>query len=116
MEESPTFKRLASENRIEKAPALTVMRQHPREIILSALARMGEQAPFYIFTAFVFSYGVSTLKVSRDLLLVAVMAASVLSLITVPLSGTCRTASAGGACTCGAPRSLACMGSSTSPY
>src|SRR3954470_5299906 len=43
VEESPTFKRLASENRIEKAPALTVMRQHPREIILSALARMGEQ-------------------------------------------------------------------------
>jgi MFS family permease len=28
VEESPTFKRLASENRIEKAPALTVMRQH----------------------------------------------------------------------------------------
>jgi MFS family permease len=87
VEESPTFKRLASENRIEKAPALTVMRQHPREIILSALARMGEQAPFYIFTAFVFSYGVTTLKMSRDLLLVAVMAASVLSLITVPLAG-----------------------------
>ena len=85
VEESPTFRRLASENRIEKAPALTVMRHHPREIILSALARMGEQAPFYIFTAFVFSYGVTTLKMSRDLLLVAVMAASVLSLITVPL-------------------------------
>ena len=87
VEESPTFQRMASEDRIEKTPALTVIRQHPREIILSALARMGEQAPFYIFTAFVFSYGVSTLKVSRDLLLVAVMAASVLSLITVPLSG-----------------------------
>jgi MFS family permease len=87
VEESPTFQRMASENRIEKTPALTVMRQHPREIILSALARMGEQAPFYIFTAFVFSYGVTTLKMSRDLLLTAVMAASVLSLITVPLAG-----------------------------
>ena len=87
VEESPTFRRLASENRIEKAPALTVIRQYPREIILSALARMGEQAPFYIFTAFVFSYGVTTLKMSRDLLLFAVMAASVLSLITVPLAG-----------------------------
>jgi MFS family permease len=87
VEESPTFKRLASENRIEKAPALTVIRQHPKEILLSALARMGEQAPFYIFTAFVFSYGVGTLKLSRDLLLIAVMVASVLSLVTVPLSG-----------------------------
>ncbi len=87
VEESPEFQRLATENRIEKAPALTVMRRYPKEIILSALARMGEQAPFYIFTAFVFSYGVGTLKLSRDLLLGAVMAASLLSLVTVPLSG-----------------------------
>ena len=87
VEESPTFQRLASENRIEKTPALTVVRRYPREIILSALLRMGEQAPFYIFTAFVFSYGVGTLKLSRDLLLTAVMAASVLSLVTVPLAG-----------------------------
>ncbi|MBV8525000.1 MAG: MFS transporter [Acetobacteraceae bacterium] len=87
IEESPTFQRLAAENRIEKTPAMTVIREHPKEIILSALARMGEQAPFYIFTAFVFSYGVGTLKISRDLLLIAVMAASVLSLVTVPLSG-----------------------------
>ena len=87
VEESPTFQRMASENRIEKTPALTVMRRYPKEILLSALARMGEQAPFYIFTAFVFSYGVGTLKLSRDLLLVAVMAASALSLVTVPLAG-----------------------------
>ena len=38
---------------------------------------MAEQAPFYIFTAFVFAYGIGTLKVSRDLLLTAVLAASV---------------------------------------
>jgi metabolite-proton symporter len=87
VEESPTFARMAAENTIEKTPALTVIRNHPKEIILSALARMGEQAPFYIFTAFVFSYGVSTLKLPRDLLLTAVMCASVLSLVTVPLSG-----------------------------
>ena len=32
---------------------------------------MAEQAPFYIFTAFIFSYGTGTLQVSRDLLLIA---------------------------------------------
>ena len=37
---------------------LTVIRNHPKEILLSALARMAEQAPFYIFTAFIFSYGI----------------------------------------------------------
>ena len=48
---------------------------------------MAEQAPFYIFTAFVFAYGIGTLKVSRDLLLVAVLAASVVSFFSIPLAG-----------------------------
>ena len=85
--ETPVFAKLAAENRIEKAPMLEVIRRHPREIILSAFARMAEQAPFYIFTAFVFSYGTGTLKQSRDFLLTAVLAASVLSFVSIPLFG-----------------------------
>ena len=49
---------------------------------------MAEQAPFYIFTAFVFSYGVGTCSASRAIsLLAAVLAASVLSFLTIPLFG-----------------------------
>ncbi len=36
---------------------------------LSALLRMSEQAPFYIFTAFIFAYAVGTLHMSRNLIL-----------------------------------------------
>src|SRR6202011_2041909 len=57
------------------------------EILLSALARMAEQAPFYIFTAFVFAYATGTLKMSRDFVLSAVLVASLLSFVTIPLSG-----------------------------
>ena len=64
-----------------------MIRKQPREIILSALLRMAEQAPFYIFTAFVFAYGVGTLKMSRDLILSAVLVASCVSFVTIPLSG-----------------------------
>jgi MFS family permease len=64
-----------------------VIRQQPKEIILSALARMAEQTPFYIFTAFVFAYGIGTLKVSRDFLLVAVLTASIVSFVSIPLFG-----------------------------
>jgi metabolite-proton symporter len=85
--ETPTFQRLAAENRLEKAPVVEVLRRQPKEVILSAFARMGEQAPFYIFTAFVFSYGTGELKVSRNLLLVSVLCAAVLSFFTVPFSG-----------------------------
>jgi MFS family permease len=85
--ETPTFMRLVAENKIERAPMLEVIKRQPKEIILSALARMGEQAPFYIFTAFVFTYGTTILGTSRDLLLVAVLTASVLSCFTIPYSG-----------------------------
>jgi MFS family permease len=85
--ETPIFARLQAQERIERMPILEVIKRQPKEILLSAFARMSEQAPFYIFTAFIFAYGVSTLNVSRDFLLVAVLAASVLSFVSIPLSG-----------------------------
>ncbi len=85
--ETPTFARLLAENKIERTPMLEVIKRQPREILLSAFARMGEQAPFYIFTAFVFTYGTTVLGVQRDLLLTAVLTASVLSFFTIPFSG-----------------------------
>ncbi|MGO4172254.1 MFS transporter [Bosea sp. TAF32] len=85
--ETPIFRRLVAENKVERAPMLEVVQRHPKEILLCALLRMAEQAPFYIFTAFIFAYGVGTLKVSRDFLLVAVLAASVLSFVSIPLFG-----------------------------
>ena len=85
--ETPTFARLVADDKVERAPILAVLRQHPKEIVLTALARMAEQAPFYIFTAFVFTYGTTAVGTSRDLLLAAVMLAAVISFVTVPLSG-----------------------------
>jgi MFS family permease len=85
--ETPTFSRLLAEKRIEKAPALEVIKRQPKEIMLTALARMGQQAPFYIFASFVFTYGVTFLHSSRDLLLTALLTASALSFFTMPFSG-----------------------------
>lgn len=85
--ETPIFSKLVATNKIERTPLLEVIRRHPKEILLCALLRMAEQAPFYIFTAFIFSYGVGVLKVSRDFLLIAVLAASVLSFVSIPLFG-----------------------------
>jgi MFS family permease len=85
--ETPAFRRLVEEDLIEKAPAAEVFRRQPKEIFLSAFARMAEQAPFYIFTAFIFSYGVGQLKVTRDLLLISVLCASVVSFFSIPIAG-----------------------------
>src|SRR6202043_2833860 len=78
---------LLDNKKIEKAPIIEVFKKHPKEIILSALLRMSEQAPFYVFTAFIFAYAVGTLHMSRDLILIAVLVAACVSFITIPLSG-----------------------------
>jgi len=85
--ETPVFSKLLAEQKIDRTPMLAVLREHPKEILLSAFARMAEQAPFYIFTAFIFAYGTGTLHVSRDFLLTAVLAASVLSFVSIPVFG-----------------------------
>ena len=85
--ETPVFQKLLDEDKVEKAPIIEVIKKQPREIILSALLRMSEQAPFYIFTAFVFAYTVGTLKMDRNFILIAVMVAACVEFVTIPLAG-----------------------------
>jgi MFS family permease len=84
--ETPTFARLLEQNKIEKTPALEVVRRQPKSVFLSPLVRLAENAPFYLFTAFVFTYG-TQLKISRDLMLNAVMIFAVIEFFTIPLAG-----------------------------
>ena len=85
--ETPVFRRLVAERKVEKTPIIEVCKKQPGTILLTALARTSEQGPFYIFTAFIFAYGTGALHASRDLLLTAVLCATLLSAITIPLSG-----------------------------
>ncbi len=85
--ETPTFTRLVTENRIERVPTIEVIKRQPKEIILTALARMVEQAPAYIYFAFIFVYGRDVLHSSRDFLLTAVLTASGLDLVLILVFG-----------------------------
>jgi MFS family permease len=85
--ETPVFQRLLDANKIEKAPIIEVVKKQPKEIILSALLRMSQQAPFYIFTAFIFAYAVGTLQMPRNLILSAVLVAAAVSLFSIPIFG-----------------------------
>ncbi|HLZ05319.1 MAG TPA: MFS transporter [Bradyrhizobium sp.] len=85
--ETPTFRRIVAENRVARVPVIEVIKQQPRSIILSALARMAEQAPAYIYLAFVFAYGTQVIHQDRDFLLICLILAGVLSLFTVPFAG-----------------------------
>ena len=85
--ETPVFQKLLDTNKIEKAPIVEVIKKQPKQIILSALLRLSEQAPFYVFTAFVFAYTVGTLKMDRNFILSAVLVAACVSFFTIPISG-----------------------------
>ena len=85
--ETPVFARLQREKRIERTPMLEVLKRQPKEIVLSAFARMAEQAPFYIFTAWIFSYATGQLHVTRNFLLVAVLCAAFVSFFSIPVFG-----------------------------
>lgn len=85
--ETPTFAKLTAEKKVEKTPVLEVIKRQPKEIILSGLARVGQQATFYIFTAFIFTYGTVQLKMERNLLIQGVLVASMLSFFSIPFFG-----------------------------
>jgi MFS family permease len=85
--ETPAFRRIVAEERVERVPVLEVIKRQPREIILAALARMAEQAPAYIYLAFVFAYGTQVLHQSRDFLLECLIVAGCLSIVSIPIYG-----------------------------
>ncbi len=85
--ETPVFQRILDAEKVARAPVVEVIRRQPREIVLTALARMAEQGPFYVFAAFIFTYGTTVLHSSRDLLLTALLVGTGLSAVTIPLAG-----------------------------
>jgi MFS family permease len=85
--ETPVFRRLVAQERIERVPVLEVIKRQPKQIILAALARTAEQAPAYIYLAFVFTYGTQVLHTSRDFLLTSLIVAGLVSFVTIPVSG-----------------------------
>jgi MFS family permease len=85
--ETPAFTRLIEEKRLAQAPVREAWKSHWRPMVWVILTRMVELTPYYIFTSFIFAYGVSHLHLPQDLLLTAVMSAAVLSWFTIPFAG-----------------------------
>src|SRR5246500_5156513 len=85
--ETPVFQRVLDEERVERVPVLQVLKRQPKEVALTALLRLPEQAPGYIFGAFVFTYGTTVLGASRNFLLIAVLVSAVLRVFWVTVAG-----------------------------
>jgi MFS family permease len=85
--ETPIFQQVIAAERVARAPVIEVFRRQPKEIALTALARMGQMTAAYVYGAFVIAYGIKVVGVSRDFLLLVLLFTSILSFFTIPLSG-----------------------------
>jgi len=85
--ETPVFARLLAEERVERAPTLEVLKRQPKTVALTALLRLAEQSPGYIFNAFVFTYGTTVLGASRNLLLSGLIVTTGLGFLWCPIAG-----------------------------
>jgi hypothetical protein len=64
---------MLDEERVESVPVLQVLKRQPKQVVLTALARMLEQAPGYIVGTFIFTYATTVLGASRHFVLMAVL-------------------------------------------
>ncbi|HYK83886.1 MAG TPA: MFS transporter [Ktedonobacteraceae bacterium] len=86
--ETPLFAAVKEQKREASAPIIEAFRHSTPEILLSAGARFVEQAPFYLFSTFVITYGVDKLHADKTLILNGITIAAVVELFTIPLFGS----------------------------
>src|SRR5205085_5927491 len=72
--ETPLFAQIKAQKQEAHAPIIEAFRHSTPEILLSAGARFVEQAPFYLFTVFVITYGTTakTFHLDRGTILNAI--------------------------------------------
>src|SRR5690349_2687182 len=85
--ETPVFQKVLDEERVERVPVLQVLRRQPKQVVLTALLRLPEQAPGYLFGAVIFTYGTTILGASRNFLLMGVLVSGVLGFLWVTVAG-----------------------------
>ncbi|SCL25356.1 metabolite-proton symporter [Micromonospora rhizosphaerae] len=89
--ESPVFQRAQAEmqrSRVRrKAPVLQVLTRYRREVLVAMGARFAENVAYYLFTVFVLTYVTRQVGLPRSTALNAVLIASAVQLVAIPLLG-----------------------------
>lgn len=88
IDETPEFKKVKESGEIPKLPIVETLRYYWREVLITIGAKVVETAPFYIFGTFVVSYATTNLGFTRSSTLAAVMIATVVTTILIPIMGS----------------------------
>ncbi len=84
--ETPVFQKVLDKQERVKVPALAVMRDHTRPLVLGTVSAMATFVLFYLMTVFALSWGTSALGYSRHDFLVVQLIAVVFFGLTIPAS------------------------------
>jgi MFS family permease len=87
IDETPEFKKVQESGEVPKLPIVDTLKYHWREVLIAIGAKVVETAPFYIFSTFVVSYATANLEFTRTSTLTAVMIATVVTTILIPVMG-----------------------------
>ncbi|HSP21549.1 MAG TPA: MFS transporter [Planococcus sp. (in: firmicutes)] len=87
IDETPEFKRVQEAGEIPDLPIVETLKYHWRAVLITIGAKFVETAPFYIFSTFVVSYATTNLGFTRTATLSAVMIATVVTTILIPIMG-----------------------------
>lgn len=89
LDETPAFKAMKKQDKVEKVPLVTALTKHWRAVLIAIGAKAAETAPFYIFVTFIVAYATNpdTLNFSRGDALTAVLLGALVATILVPLFG-----------------------------
>lgn len=87
IDETPEFKRVQEAGEIPKLPIVETLKYHWRAVLITIGAKVVETAPFYIFSTFVVSYATANLGFTRTATLSAVMIATVVTTVLIPIMG-----------------------------
>src|SRR5690625_732201 len=92
LDESPAFKEMQREaaemNEVRRLPIVEIFKKHPKEVLITTGAKFVETGPFYIFTTFIIGYGVSSLDVSFEFMMLSIMSVAVVTTIMIPIMGS----------------------------
>jgi metabolite-proton symporter len=84
--ETPAFKEVLAKNERVKIPALAVLRDHTRELVLGTFIAMATFVLFYLMTVFTLGWGTSHLGFTRTEFLILQLFAVLFFGLTIPLS------------------------------
>jgi len=87
IEETPAFTKLEERQEREKAPAVEVVKEHPKNLLRAIGMRCSENITFYMLITFTLSYGVKDLGISKDTLLAAIVISATISCFVIPFYG-----------------------------